>query len=152
MKPPGKLILFGVCVVIFSLFLILYVASPVIPKFVIKVNENDFDVLGIEYTNVYPYRENESLGAVNLTVKTNVDNLIIAAYSETNKYYKGCSYQFEKSGIHKLAACMGDPAYQFGVSPIDVEHEFRVCGNYPWTIFYKTEPFCKYITLPPYQK
>lgn len=150
-----RLTLFGACVVVFSLFFILYVVTPVIPKFVIKVNENDFDVLGIEYTNIYPYNENESLGAVNLTIKTNVDNLIIAAYSQTNKY-RGCSYQFERSGIHELTGCMGDPLYKFGVSPIDVEHQFKICGNYPgnypWSIFYKTEPFCKYIILPPYQK
>lgn len=137
-------------VIIILAFLIFIYTIGVIPKVVMKVGESDFEVLGIEYYTTYDY-DGDILGAVNLSVKTNIDNIIISAASETNQQ-RGCGFQFSKAGTYSMTGCISDPAYQFLVYPIDIEHEFHVCAVYPWSQFYDTEPTCKSITLPPYQE
>jgi len=140
----------AVLVIIILVFLIFIYIIGVIPKIVMKVGENDFEVLGIEYYTTYDY-DGDTLGAVNLSVETKIGNIIIGAYSETNQE-RECTFPFSEAGTHQMTGCVSDPAYQFIVYPIDIEHEFRICAVYPWSQFYDTKPTCKSITLPPYQE
>jgi len=152
MEKGTKILIIGTMILVFVLLIFAYLTN-IIPQFVIKVDEKDFDVLKIEYTGIYNYSNNETVGTVKLFLKTNRDDLIVGASSKTNKAKPGgCSAQFSKSGLNSLGICWGDPATDFLVSPINEEHNFTVCASAPWSLFYKTEPACKWIILPPYQK
>lgn len=146
-----RLVFLGAFVVIVCLAFILYFGSSAFPKFVVKVDENDFSVIDIRYEQIFT-RDNESTGLAKLTVQTNRDNLIITASSKTRPQI-GCSWEFGKAGaLQTMTACIGDPVREFMVYPIDIEHEFEVCARVPWSLFYEREPVCKSIFLPPYQE
>ncbi len=143
--PSNKLILILIVIVLISISFILYIGSSTVPKFVMKVSDNDFDIIKIEYATIY-----DNVGTLKLFLQTNKENLIISASSKTNEM-GGCGYQFEKTGSQIMQLCMGDPAHEFSVSPIDVEHTFEICANFPWSMLYERESSCKSITLSPYR-
>lgn len=146
-----KILLIGTIILILVLTFFAYFVG-IIPKAVTKVDEKDFDILGIEYVGGYNYSNNETYGSVKLSVQTKKDNLIISAFSKTNTANGGlgCSNEFGKAGFQTLESCRGDPSYTFVVSPINQEHNFIVCASVPWSIFYRIALTCKSIILPAY--
>jgi len=146
MERGSKILLIGTIIIFFVAIFFAYLVG-IIPQAVVKTDLKDFDVLKIEYAGTF---NNDTVGSVNLSVKTNRDNMFISAHANNS----GCAYEFTKAGFHTMYLCFGDPMHGFSVSPINVEHNFTVCASYSGSldILYKIEPACKSIILPPYQK
>jgi len=124
------------------------------PKF--DINENDFDILNVEYTKISTI-EKITYGSVRVSLKTNRDNLVISVFHDAyakDEVPQRCFNKFESSGFHTLKSCGGDPPLDLTIPQINKEHNFRVCASSPWDIERSREPkeICKSITLPPYQE
>ncbi len=145
MERVENILVIGSIVLVLVLTFFAYLFN-IIPQFVVKVDSQDFEVLKIEYTNIGTIN-NETIGALKLSIKTNGDNLIISASSGTI----GCADEFKEAGLHTLETCKGDPSHTFYITQINQEHNFNVCATALWSRFYKTEPTCKSIILLPYQ-
>jgi hypothetical protein len=146
MKKGTKILFIETTTLVLVLIFFAYLLG-IIPQFVIKVSEKDFDVLKIEYVEPFNDGNNDTLGLVDLLIKTNRDNMFISA-----KNSSGCEDEFVKAGFHSMINCLGNSTHPFAVSPINQEHNFSVCASIPSSILYKTEPTCKSIILPPYKK